>query len=459
MKNLFLPLFSSLVFASLAHATALNFNATGTSGSPASWTTSENWSPNGITGAGDTANFIQANSAVNYVDGTGATVGIINFGPTTANGYVLQATGSITLDNGLSNAQINQLTTDKANNVISAALQIGGNGNLDITNSKNASFTFGTIYGKVGGSSTVTVNNSGGGSIILGAFNDASGTSAMSVLLNAGSVGAITLNVSNTAYSGAVNVQNGLVILGSGAGLGGTGTATVNAGGAININGKTNVAKNFILNGSGSGTGASNSGAIATAAGSGTINGTVQLASDSTIAVSGASTTLNLLGALSGTGKLMLNGGGTLTLSGTASSYSGGTEVISGNLVAAKNNALGTGNVVVDSLATLTLTSIGTLNAIDNTAGLVFASDSIINLNFTGSDTIGWLEMSNNSQFALAGVSYTAADLNTLFGVTSFTGSGSLFVSSVPEPTSYALMIVAGAVIAMGARRRRVLSV
>ncbi len=440
-----------LLFASVSEASTLTFNVSGTSASPASWTTQNNWLTTTVPVAGDSVYFNQTNGAVNYIDGTGGVAGIINFSPSNSYGYVIQS-GTITLNNGSSNAQINQLSTDKANNSITSALQLAGNGNLDITNNKNAALNItGTIYGMSGVANTITVKNSAGGTVNMGSISDNSGAIAMTLDLDAGT-GAINLSGTGSLFSGSVIVRQGVVALSAGQALGASGTATVNSGGTVSLNGKSGVTKNFILNGSGSGTATTNSGALVNTTGNASATGTVQLASDSTIAIaSGASLTLS--GTISGSGKLTLTGSGTLTLGNTASSYTGGTEIGKGTLVATKNNSLGTGNITVDSGAILTLSSSSTLNAIGDTAGLIFSSTSTINLNFTGTDTIGFLKLSDSSLYIGTGT-YTASELNSFFDVSAFSGTGSLVVTIVPEPSAYALLFFGLTILVIQVRRR-----
>lgn len=85
-------------------------------------------------------------------------------------------------------------------------------------------------------------------------------------------------------------------------------------------------------------------------------------------------------GNLSGSGKLVKTGAGTLELSGT-NTYSGGTEVQAGKLVATKGAALGNGNVVVKG---------GAVEITDGTGKITVEqrkADTDATINKTGGDT------------------------------------------------------------------------
>jgi autotransporter-associated beta strand protein len=97
-------------------------------------------------------------------------------------------------------------------------------------------------------------------------------------------------------------------------------------------------------------------------------------------------------------GSMTKVGTGTLTLS-SASSYSGGTTVTTGMLVAGHNRALGAGDVTVASGATLTMQNGTTNDYIFDGASLSIASSSTVNLNFTGApDIVGFLIIDGVSQ-------------------------------------------------------------
>jgi hypothetical protein len=120
--------------------------------------------------------------------------------------------------------------------------------------------------------------------------------------------------------------------------------------------------------------------------GNGTINlspgGTLQIGTGGTTGVLGVSTLTNngtlvfnrsdastYSGIISGTGTVTKQGTGTLTLSGS-SSYTGGTTLNAGSLVADHLHAFGSGAVLVNS-GTLNLASHALANAITNSGGTI----------------------------------------------------------------------------------------
>lgn len=158
---------------------------------------------------------------------------------------------------------------------------------------------------------------------------------------------------------------------------------------------------------------------------------------------------ITLEGILSGSGVLAKTGGGSLTINGAVSNtYSGGTLISEGTLIAASAGSLGTSDLTLNALATLTLQS---ADAISDTAILFFESGGSINLDFVGADTLAGITNTTTSASIGAGL-HTADDLNTFFGGTYFTGAGSLNV--IPEPSAW-LLAVSGLGAACLVRRRQ----
>lgn len=141
-----------------------------------------------------------------------------------------------------------------------------------------------------------------------------------------------------------------------------------------------------------------------------------------------------------------------LTLGG-ANLYSGPTTVSLGTLATNATGTFGSSSVTVASGALLTL---GNSASFGDLATLTFAGTSTassINLNFTGADTLGAVYDSVAGTYLAAGT-YTASQLNTAFSSSVFAGTGSLTVSAIPEPSTFAAL---GGVLALGvaACRRR----
>lgn len=150
-------------------------------------------------------------------------------------------------------------------------------------------------------------------------------------------------------------------------------------------------------------------------------------------------TTTAISDGIAGNLSLIQAGAGLTTLS-AANTYSGDTFVNAGTLATSGTGNFGTGNVTVASGAALTF---GNNASIGDLSTLTFASTSTassISLNFSGVETLGAVYDSVTATY-LAGGTYTAAQLNSAFSSSVFTGIGSLTVSAVPEPSTYAALL------------------
>ncbi len=213
----------------------------------------------------------------------------------------------------------------------------------------NATSTFaGVIQDNIG---AVSVVNDATGAVL------APSTGGTTAIAKIGS-GNLTLS-GNNSYSGGTTLSNGtLAISGSGT-LGSTSGSLNVAGGTLDLGGTTQTV-----------------GAV-------TISSTIQNGTLSGTSFDGQNGTVSA--ALGGAGALAKTTTGTLTLSGN-NSFSGGTTVSAGSLVVSHNNALGSGNVVLNSSngtntgvnrASLTLSGVTvtgktvTMNSTTNRAGLV----------------------------------------------------------------------------------------
>jgi autotransporter-associated beta strand protein len=357
----------------------------------------------------------------------------------------------------------------------------GSSGTLNLEN--------GTIQANselwVGNTGTGVLNQTGGtvnstSYFVVGRNNGGIGT----YNLTGGTVNAATTNAASfavlgsfTGANGTLNVSGGTFNVGGGnqmlVGEGGTGTLNVSGSGLVTITDATEGLR-MGAGASGVGTVNLNGGTIQTAivtkgAGTGTFNfngGTLRANASSTTFMTGL-TAANVQsgGANIDTnnfnitiGQALLDGGGggltksglgTLTLSSAANTYTGPTLISNGTLATDLTGNLGTGNVTVADVSGAGLT-LGNGSSIADTATLFFGDAGAITLNNATSDTVLGITQTDDSQSIGAGV-YTASDLNTFFGVGSFSGTGTLTV--VPEP---AITLLGGLGLLGILRRRRV---
>ncbi|ASM74311.1 outer membrane protein IcsA autotransporter [Pseudosulfitobacter pseudonitzschiae] len=230
-----------------------------------------------------------------------------------------------------------------------------------------------------------------------------------------------TLNGVNT-LTGAVNVNQGQLVIGATGSILNTSGTTIAAGGTLNVNGAGGNAisdtgtidnsGNFILTGSDE--------TVGSIFGSGNINlngNTLTTGNASDAAISGV---------ISGTGELVKQGSGVLTLSGT-NTYSGGTAINNGTVTTDNVSALGTGTVAVNGgslnlasdLSTGTLTGTGDVtngghlltvggNNVSGTYAGVMSGDGGLTKNGTGTQTLSGVNTYTGDTTITAGVLHVA---------------------------------------------------
>lgn len=154
-----------------------------------------------------------------------------------------------------------------------------------------------------------------------------------------------------------------------------------------------------------------------------------------------------------GTGGLLTKtGNGTLSLT-NANTYSGGTLINVGTLIAAHDGALGSGNIsLTASGVTLTLQSGVNNNYIADTATINITNGAVVNLNFTGaSDVVSGIVLGGITETTSG--TYGSFSSGATFESNFFTGTGTLFL--VPEPSTWMLISFGATLLGTMVLRRR----
>ena len=342
----------ALGLAITAGTGAVNFGAAGsiaTNGGAVSITSATGGSLRGINfGAGgltlgSAGNFVQAagvlaGSGTVTKNGTG---GLTLSRANTYTGATIVNAGAVTVGNasglgtGASGTTVNAGATLAINGLTVASEALTLNGGTLSRAAGNPNWN-GTV--NLAATSTVT---GAGGTLTLGSVVSGGGD-----LVKTGA-GTVRLSGNNT-YTGATTVNAGTLTVNNANALGSAAAGTtVNAGATLALNNLTIASEPLTLNG----------GTLSRAAGNPRWNGTVDLASTST--VTGATGTLTLGGVVSGIGGLTKTGAGTVMLSGN-NTYAGVTTVNAGTLRVNNVNALGSAaaGTTVNAGATLAMSGL-----------------------------------------------------------------------------------------------------
>lgn len=343
-------------------------------------------------------------------------------------------TGNILLNNDLTITADGARTNSNAGTLITASGTISGSGdlNLNVTGNLSTSNNGGSpqmdnlaVSGAV--TTTGAINNIGTGAgraVISGnisAANSVNQNSATSML---------TLSGTNT-YTGATNVNAGILRIGSATSLPSSSTTTVASGATLQF--ASVLSANQALTISGQGTNYS-SGAIE-ATNNATYSSAIVLAADSTVGSTLGNTILTLSGPITGegrtlttagvgnhtlsgaigttTGGLIKEGSGTTILSG-ANTYSGVTQINNGVLALSNANALGGNGAITFDGGNLRLSSTNESDLgsrIVNSTGPVAIDTNSRNVAYSNIDA-------TNS----GGLTKLGAGRLTLSGINSFTG-------------------------------------
>ncbi len=311
------------------------------------------------------------NNAESYTGGTIVSTGTLQLGDgVTNNGSVA---GNITDDATLTFANPNPQIYA---NVISGtgAVNVNGPGNLTLTNANMYS----------------GVTNVNAGTLQLGDGVVNNGSVAGNIVDNTAVVFA---NPNNETYAGAISGPGSVTAAGMG---------TLEFTGANTYYGNTNVNPTATLQ---LGDGVSNNGSLA---GNTNLSGTLIFANPNTQIYSGI---------ISGTGSVIANGPGYLTLQG-ASTYSGPTTINGGTVDVSNNTALGTGTVTLNGQGATGYPVLTSSNA----AGVIFSNNIVVG----------------------SGVSYLGATANVTYTVAgNLSGSGTLYLTQ-PAGGTFGYVFLSG---------------
>ena len=363
------------------------------------------------------------------------------------NGYSLglsSLTGTGSVIDGASSAA----TLTIISGTLQANLADGGSGSLALQKSGTGTLTIGSTHSGFTGGTIVA-----GGKLQFDADNT-SPLGSGSVILDPGAI----LDALGSSITVASLVLQGGIVAGTGGGT----IALTTTGAAVTLNAEyptatPAISANLALIGSSGGS------IVKAYAGSSTnsprITGAIDLGSTShTITLQDTPTDvaeLTLSGPISGTGSLNLDNGaggysdwGTLELTNSLNTYSGGTTLSSGRLVVGSSGALGSGAVSIRRLGALSLATSGTAT-FANALNIARTGDAGANYQLDLSNLSGsniWAGPISLIAGASAEVSVANGTALTLAGNITDAGSGGSLVSASDVLPSF----VAGATSATG---------
>jgi autotransporter-associated beta strand protein len=456
----------TLLAAPYAHATSNSWSTTagGNWNDPANWTGGVDVPGNtssGATASSDVATFSTSGTKTITPD-TGRTLGGITF----ASGAGAHTIGSSANTLFLSSGGSIQSTGSASFQTINANVRLAGaNATYSFTNnasSSGSSLQFGgQIQGATSGATVLTLDGSN-----TSAFNRLNGSisngSSTSLAIVKNGTGQWVLNSSNSS-TGGVTLNAGTLSIRNVNGLG-NGALTLN-GGSIDAAVAIVNAKNNTQNWNGN----------FTFGGTNTLDlGTGDVTMDATRTVTTTASTLTVGGAIGDGGSgfgLTKAGVGTLVLGG-ASTYTGNTTVSAGKLtLAAANRIADASNLVLaasttfdtggfgETLGTLTVNGNTTIDFGAGDSDLVFGDSH--SLSWTGTLTLLNFDVGIDSlRFgsSIAALSVGQLGSITMDGVTfnaALDSSGFVTFGTIPEPSSYAMMLGGLALAGAALRRRR----
>jgi autotransporter-associated beta strand protein len=366
------------------------------------WNTGTNWdtdtAPNGQGAQAIFPNSPSGNMTVQL--GAAITVGSIDVtNSSTSNNFSLNngTGGSLTFDATSGNALFTMGGTNANTNNVTVGASVSLTDTLQFTNNNTA------ITGSATGTFTGTMTGGGG-------------------LIKNGP-GGLSLSTVAKAYTGETTVNQGRLRFTSSGQLTGTSAVTVNSGGQLFLDASGGTwafgpsgASNITINGPGDG---ATLGAITNrGSGTNTLSNPIILGSDSTIDVNAG--TLQLNGAVSGTGNLTKSGTGGLLLA-TANNYVGTTTINAGRIEVQNATSLSSGNVMVASGGELVFTGASanfTFNNPISISGIGGSNNgAIAALNSAAPTIAAPVTLTGNSQITVAGSSsITYSNASSLTG-------------------------------------------
>ncbi|MFD1786118.1 autotransporter-associated beta strand repeat-containing protein [Sphingomonas floccifaciens] len=356
----------------------------------------------------------------------------------TTNGYVIApGTGALTSVTAEGNIRVDAGVTAR----IDAA--IGGSGGL--TKLDSGTLILGGQNGYSGATtvsggtlrlaSTNAIASSSGVALESGATLDVAADNTLATLSGTGSVqltGTLSVGANNAAgaFGGTFSGTGALEKVGSGvfsiSGSQSHGGGTRVTAGTLRLDGATGLGTGAVTVASGA-TLDLNGAALSVSRLAGT--GAVTLGTGGVLTVAEAGADGSFDGVISGAGKLVKAGSGTLTLSG-ANTHSGGTRIDGGTLVLASSNAIPTsGAVEIASAGTLSITTAKTIGALSGAGNVALGSNTL---------TVGSGNGSSSYSGSISGtgaLTKTGTGTLTLTGANSYTGgttisSGTLALAS-----------------------------
>lgn len=391
------------------------------------WLTNTNWTGNAVPTATDNAQF-----GANPTAATGVGINFSNVtnAGTQTNGNRIEDAGAIEVTSARAAAFLvgNSSSTAGASGTLRLfGTTVNGVANTILRNNSAQSFTIQNVQGSgtqtmalALGSATGVVNVDSTGNIVVS--SNISGTgSALS--LNAASTGDLRFSGTNT-YDGGTTINGGTgggrLRIDAVSALPTSGTVAVATGGRITLNAAGTyggVAQSLTFNPNQTANPAFDIASNAAV----TWQGTLAINADARLEANGASGSVTFSGNYSGAGTLIKQASGSLTLSGTGNTATGGTQVGNGLVTVGSGSKLGTG--ALSLFQTSTNNTAVTLNNAAQTIGPLSSQFTAATGTQTQAITLNGTALSINQS---ANTSFGVGAVATLTSTIAGTGSISL---------------------------------